>query len=109
MKQHDNVNDNDNDDDNDDNNDHDTDDDNENNKPLPILYDNEGALTHIINGTIKAWTKHIDVCYHNSRNVHQHSIVKCSWVSTQENVADIFTKALLREKQKKFTKVMSLC
>jgi len=41
------------------NNDHD-------NKPLPILCDHEGALTHIISGTIKARTKHIDVCYHNS-------------------------------------------
>ena len=89
-------------------NDDDNDDDDKNNKPLPILCDNEGALTHIINGTIKARTKHIDVCYHNSRDLHERGIVKYSWVSTQENVADIFTKALPREKHKKSTKAMSL-
>jgi len=33
---------------------------------LPIYYDNQGALTHITTGVIKARTKHIDVCYHNS-------------------------------------------
>jgi hypothetical protein len=84
------------------------DNDNENNKPISILCDNEGALAHIINGTIKARMKHIDVCYHNSRDLHERGIVKYSWVSTQENVADIFTKALPREKHEKFTKAMRL-
>jgi len=80
----------------------------DNNKPLPILCDDEGALTHIINGTIKARTKHIDVCYHNSRHLHERGIVKYFWVSTQENIADIVTKALPREKHEKFTKAMRL-
>jgi hypothetical protein len=83
------------------------DDDDENKEPLPILCDNEGALVHIINGTIKARTKHIDVCYHNSRDLQERSIVKYSWVSTPENVADIFTKALPREMHEKVMKAMS--
>jgi len=82
--------------------------DNEKHELLPILCDNEGALAHIINGSIKARTKHIDVCYHNSRDLHERSIVKYSWVSIQENVANIFTKALPRETHEMFTKAMSL-
>jgi hypothetical protein len=89
-------------------NDDKNDDDDENNEPLPILCNNKGALAHIINGTIKARTKHIDVCYHNSRDLHERGIVKYSWVSIQENVADIFMKALPRAKHEKFTKAMSL-
>jgi len=88
--------------------DNDNNNDNENNKPLPILCDNEGAHTQIINGTIKARTKHIDVCYHNSRDLHERGIVKYSSVSTVGNIADIFTKALPGEKHEKFTKAMSL-
>ena len=84
------------------------DDDDENNEPLPILCDIESAVAQIIHGIIKARTKHRDICYHNSRDLHERGIVKYSWVSTQENVADIFTKALPRENHEKFTKAMSL-
>jgi hypothetical protein len=38
--------------------------------PLAINYDNQGALTLITTGIIKARTKPIDVCYHNSRDLH---------------------------------------
>jgi hypothetical protein len=40
--------------------------------PLPINCDNQGALTRITTGIIKARTKHIDVCYHNSRDLLKH-------------------------------------
>jgi len=43
--------------------------------PLPIDCDNQGAITVITTGIIKARTKHIDVGYHNRRNLHQHRIV----------------------------------
>jgi len=39
--------------------------------PLPINSDNHGALTLITTGIIKAQTKHIDVCYHNSQDLHK--------------------------------------
>jgi len=39
--------------------------------PLPINCDNQGALTLITPGVIKARTKNIDVCYHNSRDLHR--------------------------------------
>ena len=75
---------------------------------LPINCDNQGALSHITTGMIKAWTKHIDICYHNSRDLHARMIVDYSYVHTNENVADILTKALMKDKHEKFTKVMGL-
>ena len=47
--------------------------------PLPIYCDNQGALTHITSGVIKARTKHIDVCYHNGRDLHARKIVDYSY------------------------------
>jgi len=74
--------------------------------PLPIYCDNQGALTHITTGVITARTKHIDVCYHNSRDLHTPKIVDYSYVHTNENAADILTNALTKEKHTTFTKVM---
>jgi hypothetical protein len=59
-------------------------------------------------GVIKARTKHIDVCYHNSWDLHRWRIVNYSYVDTNENVVDILTKALTKDKHKKFTKGMGL-
>jgi hypothetical protein len=46
-----------------------------NSPPLPTNCDNQGALTVITTGIIKARTKHIIVCYHNSRDLHKRRIV----------------------------------
>jgi len=76
--------------------------------PLPVNCDNRGALSPIISGIIKAHTKHIDVCYHNGQDLHAHKIVDYSYMHTNENVADIPTKALTKDKHKKFTMSMGL-
>jgi len=76
--------------------------------PLPINCDNQGALSHITTGIIKARTKHINVCYQNSRDLHARKIVDYSYVHTNENVSDILTKALTKDKHEKFTQAMGL-
>jgi hypothetical protein len=76
--------------------------------PLPINCNNQGALALITKGIIKARTKHINVCYHNSRDLHKRQIVNYSYLHTDDNVADIFTKALTKDKHTKFTKAMGL-
>jgi hypothetical protein len=76
--------------------------------PLPINRYNQDALTLITTGIIKAQTKHIDVCYHNSRDLHKRQIVNYSYVHTDENVADILMKALMKDKRTKFTKAIGL-
>jgi len=76
--------------------------------PLPINCNNQGALTLITTGIVQAGTKHIDVCNHNSRDLHRWRIVNYSYVNTNENVADLLTKALMKDKHEKFTKAMGL-
>jgi len=75
---------------------------------LPINCDNQGALTFITTGIIKAQTKHIDVCYHISRDLQRRRIVNYSYVNTNKNVADILTKAPTKDNHTKFTKGMGL-
>jgi len=79
-----------------------------NSPPLPINCDNQGALILITMGIIKARTKYIDVCYHNSRDLHEQRIVNYSYIHTDKNVADILTKALTKDKHMKFMKAMGL-
>jgi len=76
--------------------------------PLLITCANQGALSHITTRIIKARTKHINVCYHNSRDLHARKIVDYSYGHTNENVADILMKALTKIKHEKFTKAMGL-
>ena len=48
----------------------------------------------VTKGIVKQRTKHIDVCYHNSRDLFARSIVEYTYVGTDENMADMFTKPL---------------
>ena len=77
-------------------------------EPLPIYTDSQGALTHITAGITKTRTKHIDVCYHNSRDLHTRAIIRYDYINTNDNPADILTKALPREKHEKFTRAMGV-
>ena len=76
--------------------------------PLPINCHNQGALILITSGIIKARTKHIDVCYHNSQDLHKRRRVNYSCRQTDENVEDILTKALTNDKHTKFTRAMGV-
>ena len=76
--------------------------------PTQIYTDSQGALAHITTGISKARTKHIDVCYHNSHDLHQRKVVKYDYVNTADNPADILTKALPREKHEKFARAMGV-
>jgi len=71
---------------------------------LPINCENLGALSHITTGIIRALTKHIEVCYLKSWDLHAHKIVDYSYVHMNQNVADILTKALIKNKHKEIHK-----
>ena len=73
---------------------------------LPFSCDIHGALTLITKGIIKAQTKHTEVFYHNSRDLHRQRIVNFSYVLTDENVADILTNALSKDQHTKLVKAM---
>ena len=79
-------------------------------EPMRIFSDSRGALAHITtaSGTMKARTKHIDVCYHNSRDLHARRIVQYGYVNTDDNPADLLTKGLPRGKHERFTRAMGI-
>ena len=73
-----------------------------------IRCDNQGALAIVSTGIVKQRTKHIGVCYHNSRDLHARGIVEYTYVSTDKNVADLFTKPLAIPKHQRFAAAAGL-
>jgi hypothetical protein len=51
----------------------------------------------------KSRSKHIDVKFHHCRDLHATRELEFSYVSTNDNLADITTKALGPEKHRGFT------
>lgn len=62
---------------------------------LPILFvDNESAVKLIKNPVQHKRTKHIEVKYHYVREKHSEKVFVVKGISTENQLADIFTKAL---------------
>ena len=77
--------------------------------PLIVMADNQGAIS-LAKGDNKfhAHTKHIDLHYHFVREAVEHKKIKMKYTPTAENVADIFTKALLKPRFSKFVEKLGL-
>jgi hypothetical protein len=69
---------------------------------VPLLYDNESAIRMASNHVEHSRTKHIVIRYHFLRDHQQRGDIKIAYVSTKEQLADIFTKPL---DEKTFTKL----
>jgi hypothetical protein len=65
--------------------------------PVKIEIDNTGALFLAENSTTSQRTKHIDVRHHFVRNLIRDGIIVVSFVGTNDNDADLFTKNLAKE------------
>ena len=75
----------------------------------PLIYCNSnGALKNFWSGVSSAKTKHIDIRFHDSRELHAQVIVKFAYVSTDENLADIMTKPLRPECHRRLVGGMGL-
>jgi len=66
--------------------------------PVPIFTDSNGALQDIRTAVSGAQSKHIDIQFHNSRELQATGMVQFSHVSTHENLADIMTKSPYKHK-----------
>jgi hypothetical protein len=61
---------------------------------VSLLCDNESAIHMADNPIEHNRTKHIDIQYHFLRNHQQNGGIKIAYVSTHNQLADIFTKPL---------------
>jgi hypothetical protein len=61
---------------------------------VPLLCDNESAIHMADNLVEHSRTKHIDIRYHFLRDHQQKRDIEIAYVSTHNQLADIFTKPL---------------
>ncbi|UYV83900.1 hypothetical protein LAZ67_X000556, partial [Cordylochernes scorpioides] len=66
--------------------------------PTVLKTDNQGARQLTRNPVYHARTKHIDIKWHYIRDIYGEGLVEVVHTPTQENVADIFTKSLTKNK-----------
>jgi hypothetical protein len=69
---------------------------------VPLLCDNQSAIRMADNPVEHSRTKHIAIRYHFLRDHQQWEDIEIAYVSTKEQLADIFTKPL---DEKTFTKL----
>lgn len=63
-------------------------------EPTVIFQDNQGSLAMGNSWMTKRRSKHIDIRYHFIRETIEIGAIKCEYISTQNQVADILTKPL---------------
>ena len=59
-----------------------------------VMVDSQGAIDFAKNAQFSQRTKHIDIKYHFIRDHIEKGTIKLQYISTKENIADIFTKPL---------------
>ena len=77
--------------------------------PTPLYTDNQSALRLIKNPEFHRRTKHIDVQYHVIREAFLANLLLPSFVSTHDQLADIFTKALPKETFHRLRHQLGMC
>ncbi|GKB15801.1 retrovirus-related pol polyprotein from transposon TNT 1-94 [Tanacetum coccineum] len=71
---------------------------------IPLYCDNYSAIALCCNNVQHTWSKHIDIRHHFIREQVEKGVVELYFVMTDYQLADIFTKALPRERKEKKSK-----
>ena len=74
--------------------------------PIKINADNQGAISLAKNPTQHDRSKHVDIKYHFCRECVSSGNVEVEHVSSEDNVADVMTKAASKGKLSKFRDVL---
>lgn len=74
-----------------------------------LLVDNQGAIALATNPAFHARTKHIGVRHHFIRDQVEDHTISLQYIPTDDQVADVLTKALVYAKHSKFRTAMGLC
>ncbi|GJS18435.1 retrovirus-related pol polyprotein from transposon TNT 1-94, partial [Tanacetum coccineum] len=65
---------------------------------IPMYCDNRSAIALCYNNVQHSWSKHIDIRHHFIREQVEKGVVELYFVTMDYQLADIFTKALPRER-----------
>ncbi|KAK4700243.1 hypothetical protein P7C70_g6005, partial [Phenoliferia sp. Uapishka_3] len=76
--------------------------------PTLLRGDNEGSLTLAVHPSQHQRTKHIDIHYHNTRNLVSDKIIVLRWIPTREMIADMLTKPMDGIKMLAFSRACGL-
>ena len=68
------------------------------NEPVTVVSDDQGAIALAKNPIVSQRSKHIDIKYHNIRDIVQSGFVDLLYVPTNFNLADVLTKSLSKVK-----------
>lgn len=77
-------------------------------EPVPLKADNQAAIHMAVNSSDTARTKHIDVHFHVLRELVTKRVISLKYISTEDNLADIFTKPLGDMKFHKFRSMLGM-
>lgn len=78
------------------------------NQPIILHGDNLSSHHLVKNPVYHSRSKHIDIRFHYIREIYNKKIIDLKYVSTHDNIADIFTKNLNKEKHLNFTTLLGL-
>lgn len=76
--------------------------------PTEVFVDNQSALKLIANNQIHSRTKHIDVKHMFIREKQANGEIDCIYKNTDEQIADICTKALAKDRYIKLRELMGM-
>ena len=76
--------------------------------PVILHCDNQSALANVKDNKFHGRTKHIDIYHHWIRQRVGMGDIQVKYVDTNDQLADIFTKALVAPKVKRFIKAIGL-
>jgi len=63
-------------------------------RPIKIYEDNQGCISIANNPSCHKRTKHIDIKYHFAREQIENNVICIEYISTDNQLADVFTKPL---------------
>ncbi|CAH1109761.1 unnamed protein product [Psylliodes chrysocephalus] len=78
------------------------------NIPIKLFIDNQSAIRLIRNPEFYKRTKHVDIRYHFIRQKYEDGQINPDYVHTNNQIADILTKPLAKEKFRRFLIMMNL-
>ncbi|GKD16894.1 hypothetical protein Tco_1206052, partial [Tanacetum coccineum] len=65
---------------------------------IPMYSDNKSAITLSCNNVQHSMSKHIDIRFHFIKVHVENGVIELYFINTEYQLADIFTKALARER-----------